>query len=419
MAESSFFDAAIVGGGPAGLAASVLLGREWYGRHSVVLLEKSPRVGRKLLATGNGTCNLSNAHAGEAHYHGRDPRFVGTAMAAFPPEKVGGFFHSIGVECVTRESGRLYPLCEQAGAVLDCLRLEMRALGVNERCGTPVSGIRREPTSFRLLAGDEDIHAGRVLICTGGAASPSLGGSAEAYSLLTALGHTRTPLFPSIVQVKTDNRFVKAVKGVRADADVAFWLDGERLAEERGEILFTDYGLSGPAVMQISRCVSDWERRKNGTMTAVLDLLPGREERFLSESLRDRAGLKERTLGDLLTGLLQKRLGQTVLRAAGYGDLSAPVSGLSGKDLESIAAAIRRWEIPVLGTQGMGGAQVTAGGIATAEFCPQTLESRKIPGLYAAGEVLDIDGDCGGFNLQWAWASAHLAAESIARSYEP
>ena len=153
-------------------------------------------------------------------------------------------------------------------------------------------------------------------------------------------------------------------------------------------------------------------------MTALLNLLPDMEEENLLQSLQNRAKLNERTLGDLLTGLLQKRLGQTVMRAAGYGVLSSPVSELSDNDLKKIAAAITRWEIPVLGTQGMGGAQVTAGGIATAEFNPQTLESRKVSGLYAAGEVLDIDGDCGGFNLQWAWASAYLAAMSIAHSYK-
>lgn len=418
MMESPYFDAAIIGGGSAGLAASVFLARKWSGKHSVVLLEKGPRVGRKLLATGNGTCNMSNAHAGKRYYHGKDPLFIETAMNAFPPEKTCEFFRSIGVESIKRENGRIYPLCEQAGAVLDCLRLEMQALGVNECCSSPVSGIRPERTGFRLILGSESIKAGRVLVCTGGAASPSLGGSADAYTLLTDLGHTRTPLFPSIVQVKTDNRFIKAAKGVRVGAGIAFYLDGKKLAEEQGEVLFTDYGLSGPAVMQGSRCVSDWERRRIGNMTALLNLLPDMEEENLLRSLQNRAKLKERTFGDLLTGLLQKRLGQTVMRAAGYGALSSPVSELSDNDLEKIAAAITHWEIPVLGTQGMGGAQVTAGGIATAEFNPQTLESCKVPGLYAAGEVLDIDGDCGGFNLQWAWASAFLAAASIAHSYK-
>lgn len=413
-----YFDAVIIGGGSAGLAASVFIAREWIGKYSVAIFEKAPRVGRKLLATGNGTCNLSNIHADVNFYHGIMPSFINRAMSTFSPKEACSFFSSIGVECVQRENGRIYPVCEQAGAVLDCLRLELQALGVQEFCSSPVTEIRREHTGFQLVAGEESIKAGRILVCTGGAASPSLGGSADAYELLTSLGHSRTPLFPSIVQVKTENRFIKAVKGVRTEALVAFYLDDKKLAEEKGEVLFTDYGLSGPAVMQISRYVSDWERRRKGNMTALLNLLPDMDEETLLESLKKRSALKQRTLGDLLTGLLQKRLGQTVMRAAGYGALSEPVSVLSLQDLKKIAAWITDWKIPVIGTQGMGGAQVTAGGIRTEEFNPETMESRLVPGLYAVGEVLDIDGDCGGFNLQWAWASAYLAAMSIVHSYQ-
>ncbi|MDD4546497.1 MAG: aminoacetone oxidase family FAD-binding enzyme, partial [Oscillospiraceae bacterium] len=257
----------------------------------------------------------------------------------------------------------------------------------------------------------------RVLVCTGGAASPSLGGSAEAYSLLTDIGHHLTPIFPSIVQVRTDTKFIKAVKGIRVEAQISFELDGRRLAFEKGEVLFTEYGLSGPAVMQISRFVAEWERRSTGKMAAVLNVLPDLDENTLLKTLRRRALMKGRSLGDLLTGLLQKRLGQTIMRAAGY-DLNESVNILSESDLLIIAKFINRWEIEVTGTQGMRGAQVTAGGIATADFNPETMESRLIPGLYAAGEVLDIDGDCGGFNLQWAWASGFTAAEEIVKSLQ-
>lgn len=418
MAENPFYDIAIIGGGAAGLAASVFIARQSQGKYTPAVFEKAPRVGRKLLATGNGTCNLSNYNVSKQRYHGKDPSFAEPALAAYPPEKVCEFFHSIGVECIQRDNGRIYPLCEQAGAVLDCLRLEMQALGIREICTSPILKAVKDNHDFLIFTDKERIRARHVLICTGGAASPALGGSAESYSLLTSLGHMRTPLFPSIVQVKTDTQFVKAVKGVRVDAAIAFYLDGRKLAEEKGEILFTEYGLSGPAVMQISRCVSDWERRHQGNMTAVLNLLPKMDADALRTSLKDRLVMKSRTLNDYMTGLLQKRLGQTVLRTAGFISLSEPVTILTENDIAKIAYQITHWEIPVVGTQGMGGAQVTAGGISSTEFNAQTMESKLVPGIYAAGEVLDIDGDCGGFNLQWAWASAYLAAQSIVNSLE-
>lgn len=408
--------AAIVGGGAAGLAGAVMLSRarpDWR----ILVLEKAPRTGRKLLATGSGTCNLTNLEAAPQRYHGEKAGFAQAALAAFPPRAAMRFFESMGVSCRARANGRVYPLCESAAAVLDCLRLELSARGVEERCGCPVTRIDRERAGgFVLQTPGGPVYAARVLVAAGGAAAPSLGGSGDGYALLTALGHARTPLFPTIVQLKTDTTFVRAVKGLRAEGTVSLWLEGERLAAETGEILFTDYGLSGPAVMQISRFAGDWERRRQGTMEARLDLLPeSAEESLLPELWERRRILGDRLLEDFLTGLLQRRIGQTVLRAAGIGPLSRRAESLTDGELEDVARTLKGWRLPVTGTAGFGGAQATAGGIATDGFDPRTLESRLVPGLYAAGEVLDIDGDCGGFNLQWAWASAHAATAAMAK----
>ncbi len=413
MASVGWYDILIIGGGSAGLAASIFAARSAKGRYSVAIAEKQPRVGRKLLATGNGTCNISNSAAVMKRYHGNHPEFPQIVLEGFSSEDTCAFFESIGVECTVRADGRIYPLCVQSGAVLDCMRLEAQSLGVQELCELNVTALHKEKNGFRLATGGGKLFSRVVLICTGGAASPSLGGSAEAYSLLSASGHTRTPLFPSIVQVRTDTQYIKSVKGIRVDARISFMRNRERLASEKGEILFTEYGLSGPAVMQISRHVSDWERRKQGKMTAVLNLLPDMNKENLMASLRRRTIMQGRTMGDLLTGLLQKRLGQTVLRATGFHDFNLPVTALKDNDLVRIAAGIVGWEIEVTGSQGFGSAQVTAGGIDTDDFNPMTLESKLVPGLFAAGEVLDVDGDCGGFNLQWAWASAYAASKAM------
>ena len=399
------FHTVIVGGGASGLAAAIFCARQ-SGGAGVLVLEKAPRVGKKLLSTGNGTCNITNRSVAAGHYHGGYPSFAASALSQFSHEQCMAFFESIGIVCSERENGRMYPVCEQAAAVLDCLRLELARLNVTVRCECEVTAVSRQKNGFVLTTATDTVFAKHVILATGGAAAPALGGSSAGYALATALGHSKTPLFPSIVQVKTDTAFIKAMKGLRTNAVVTFCLDGTPQCSHDGELLFTEYGISGPAVMQISRVVGDWERRKQGKMTAVLDLLPSMTEEELSAHLRTRP---VRTAEDFLTGLLHKRIGQTVCRAAGYA-LSDTVT-----DTDRLVSAIKRFEVEVYGTQGFGGAQVTAGGIDTADICPDTLGSRLVDDLYLIGELVDVDGDCGGYNLRWAWASAWAAAQAVSR----
>ena len=405
------YDIAIVGGGAAGLAAAVFAARAGV---SVIILEKSARVGRKLLATGNGTCNISNAGELFPSYHGKSPDFAIPALTAFDSGKTADFFESIGVECVTREDGRMYPLCAQAGAVLDCLRMECAALGVVEQCDARVEAVRSHGDMLTLSVGGKTIDARRVILCTGGAAAPKLGGDADAYALALVLGHTRTSLAPSIVQMTTDTEYIRSVKGVRVDGCISIEINGEIVASSTDEILFADYGLSGPAAMQVSRFIAV-QQGKKANMAAILDLLPMMSERDVARSIERRIAMNGRTIGDLLTGLLQKRLGQTVLRSAGYA-LNDNVSSLNMEDACNITSSIKRWRVRVVGTRGLSDAQVTAGGLDTSEFDRTAMRSRLEDKLYVAGEVLDIDGDCGGFNLQWAWSSAYIAAQSAVAS---
>lgn len=407
------YDVIIIGGGAAGLAACVFLTKEKPGCR-VLVLEKNPRVGKKLMATGNGTCNLTNVTATAADYHGA-PTLAKMALEALTIPETMAFFTAIGVDCVTREDGKVYPASLQAGAVLDALRLTAEAQGVTLLCEKKAESLKKTKAGWSVRVGEEAYTAPYLLVTVGGAAAPALGGSAEGYRLLTDLGCQKTPLFPSIVQLRTATDYVRSVKGIRVDATLRLCRNGKEVARNTGEVLFADYGLSGPAVMQISRAVGDWERQKKGEMTAHLDLLPDWDEHDLGERIRQRRELPGRTLEDLLTGLVHKRVGQTVLRVAGVLPLTRPADSLTRTEAVAIAATLKDWFLPVTGTQGFGGAQVTAGGISAAEVDQHTLEIKRLPGVYAAGEVLDVDGNCGGYNLQFAWSSAYVAAKAIAK----
>ena len=406
---------AIIGGGASGLAAAIqaaILLRQKDRDASVVILERGQRVGRKLLATGNGRCNLSNRQTSPDHYHGADPGFVREAFRRFPVKSNLDFFYKMGLLTVEEEDGKLYPRPLQASAVLDVLRMEAERLGVETRCGAEVLSLRRQKGGFLLETAEGTLFARAVIVAAGGEASAPLGGCDSGYRLLSALGHRITERRPAIVQLKTDVTFTKPLAGMKLDGLVT--LSGKEPVSRFGEILFTEYGISGPPVMTLSSLVT---RRLGGgkEVSLTLDLLPDLEEERLRKILSGRASARpERRLEEFFTGLIPKRLGQCALKAEGIVPLSRTADTLTPGELTALCRRLKGWKLTVTGHNGMKNAQVTAGGAETAGFFPDTLESRLAPGLFACGEVLDIDGDCGGYNLQWAWSSGRLAGEGAA-----
>ncbi len=388
----------VIGGGAAGLMAAITAAE----RNEVTVLERWPRVGRKLAVTGNGRCNLTNMNMDIAHYHGEDPEFVRPALTAFGVEKTLSFFRSMGLVTVAEPSGRVYPLSDQAGSVVDVLRLRAADLGVKLRCEFFAHEIRPENGGFRVMSDSEKLFAHKVIVAAGGAAGTRAGGSEAGYTLLSRLGHTKTALYPSLVQLRTENAFTRPLKGIRADGRVEILSRGQVIAVSEGEIQFTDYGISGPAVFEVSRAAVT-----AGVCVARLDLARSLSTGELTDILRPRLH-SALTAENLLTGTVHNKIGRTVVTRLGY-PLALPVAKLTEYDLERVAGAVKRTEIRVLGNMGMDGAQVTAGGIKTGEVDPETMESRLVRGLYICGEALDVDGDCGGYNLQWAWSSGRLA----------
>lgn len=396
----------IIGGGAAGLFAACTLARNGA---QVTLLEKQNRVGRKLLSTGNGRCNLSNLNASEKDYFG-DVRYIRTALKAFTPRDAIDFFESIGLVCCPDEEGRVYPLSNQAAGVLDALRLYADEQGCETITEFEVKNIVRRKSGFSVEAADgRKMQADFVIIACGGLAAPKLGGCADGYRLLEGFGHKISPRFPAIAALKTDPEAVRALKGIRMQGEIEL-LSGDRvLRREVGEMLFSETGVSGIAAMQLARA-ANLELSRSRKCAIRMNFLPGKTEDFLLSRAK---ALPERSLEDFLSGIVPKRLGQVLIKNAGVFPLTMKAGKLSSKQLADIFRLLTGWTLNVKSTLGFDQAQVTCGGAELKDFDPDTLESRRAPGLFAAGEVLDVDGDCGGFNLHWAWASASLCAREI------
>ncbi len=408
------WDVVLVGGGAAGLAAAVTLSR---GGLSVVLCERGSRVGKKLLATGSGTCNLSNIDLAPSHYHslaGDGASFASSLLSSFSHEKAGAFFRSVGIEIEPDNRGRLYPICRSAGAVLDCLRLSYLSEGAEELTNFEAVRLQKKGNGYLVTAADgRAVQAKYVLLAMGGAAAPGLGGVDASYRLLSPFGVTGTKQYPSVTALKTDTRFTRALKGLRANARLTLHKDGQILSSCNDEVLFTDSGLSGPAAFALARDVSLWEENKQGDMRVSINFLHGLSSADIL--LCHRYSLN-RPLEDLLTGLFHKRVGQTLLRYADISSEGRKADQLTVAEKERISKAITAFDLSVFGTTGLRDAQVTVGGLNLKEIDPDTMEVRKCPGVFAAGEMLDVDGDCGGYNLHLAFAGGICGAEAIIRS---
>lgn len=394
----------IIGAGASGMCAAITAAANKAVQ--VVLLERQSRVGRKLLATGNGRCNLTNCHADISRYHGDAPDFAADALQAFPVEKTLTWFRSMGLYTVQESSGRVYPYSDQANSVVDVLRFSLQKENIRLVFGAEVTKIRRINDRFLVTAGEETFEFDKLIIACGGLAGTKLGGSMAGYKLLKSMGHQVTRLRPALVQVKSSWSGCMALKGVRANCRAALYRDEEKIRESVGELQFTEYGLSGPVIFEISRDAC----QSGGSWSCIMDFLPDVSHQ---ELLAELIGRKETSLpaDELLTGILHNRLGRVLTTCAGIRG-QRQISELSTEELAEVCNTVKHLEVSLTETMGMDSAQVTAGGVLTEEFDPKTMESRLVPGLYACGEVLDIDGDCGGYNLQWAWSSGFVAGQS-------
>lgn len=394
----------IVGGGASGLALAIMLNTK-----NTVLLERGERVGRKLSASGNGQGNVTNLFVNENRYFSSESAATDRLkeiFCRFSHQETIGFLESLGGLFLPDESGRVYPTGKQASAVTDLLRFAAEEKGVPLKTGYEVTSVKKAGSRYEVTARGERFFAENVVICAGGKAAKNFGTDGSGYALAEGLGHTVSPLYPSLVQLKTDARHTKTLKGIRvSDASVRAFAGEEYLTEVRGDLIFTDYGVSGDAVFRLSAFLSDRIIRGEAVRLSV-DLLPEVSEERLFKILSHKA--KEgRFCGagrsEILCGIVNNQVGRVVTKL---------FSSEKNEDLKALVRGVKNFPIVPTGTLGFDYAQVTKGGVLLSEVT-ENLESKKHKGLYFAGEILDVDGECGGFNLQWAFSSAATVARAL------
>ena len=419
-------DIVIVGGGAAGLMAAVTAAREckrMQKQVTVAVLEGAARIGKKLLATGNGRCNLTNTHMDFSHYYG-DSRLLEPILKRYTPTDIMETFLSFGLLCKEEDEGRVYPYNVQAAAVLELLRRQLDDLNVKILCDFPINAIKRTNYGFELFSNEERvISAKKVILAFGGKASPQLGSNGSGFALAQAMGHSVTSLFPALVQLKTTPERAKPLKGMRSTAVASLLVDGTMVKKEMGEVQFTENGLSGICIFQLSRLASEYfvthkcSEKPCKSVEIALDLMPDYSKNEVVDLLKKSVSMfPNLPCGELLTGLLNKRVGQEIVKHALLQARELPAKTLEVFQLEAIADVIKDFRFPIIGTMPWLSAQVTAGGVPLSEVELTSMQSLKCNNLFLAGELLNIDGDCGGYNLHWAWCSGIIAGRAAAKS---
>lgn len=401
----------IVGGGASGISAALSAARRAPKDTRITLLEGLDRVGKKILATGNGRCNLTNEEITPEHYHSGRPELLAPLLAEMPPQRTLEFFRSLGLYCSAEEMGRVYPNARQASAVLDTLTLALEGAGIQTVCSAKIKHIARKGGAFLLTAQDgRTVRADALILAAGGRAAPAQGTDGSGLTLARQMGLECTPVYPCLVALKCGGGAAKGLKGIRSRGQVRLLRRGKTAGVESGEIQFTDYGLSGIPVFQLS-CLLGPDPA--GAELAV-DLLPEWDQAELARWISAQARrYPSAPLERFLPGLVHKRLLFAVMKSVGISPLSRPASSLSPRETAALAGALKDWRFPVEGPLSWEQAQVTGGGVSLAELDGR-FGARRCPGLFLCGELLDVAGDCGGYNLHWAWCSGLSAGAAAA-----
>jgi len=378
------------------------------GGAKVRLWEKNHSLGRKLLATGNGRCNFTNRDLAPLNFHTPFPATVDIVLAQFTLQQTLKFFQSLGVEYYCDARGRYFPRSNEAPSVLLALTREMENLGIEVNLHSEIVGIKKNKPGFLLHQRGESHQAQAVILTCGGSAAPQLGGGEGGYLMAGQLGHDITPLRPALASLELDGNWYHKLQGIRLDMDLSIFEGSKNILQLTDEGLFTKYGLSGPLALKSSRLLGE------GRKQCFLNFIPGMTNQEAVSVLTGRSkNLSSRPVQEYFNGLLPQKIGQMMIRESKI-DPAKDTASLLEAEIKKLAFNITAWSVKIKAVRPFKEAQVTVGGVDLRQVIPGTLESKKIPGLYFAGEILDVDGDTGGYNLQWAWSSGHVAGRSAA-----
>lgn len=405
----------VVGAGASGMMAAITAASKGA---KVILLEHMDRVGKKILSTGNGRCNYTNTYQSKECYRSDDQSFPWKIIEQFPVQSILKFFDDLGIYPKDR-NGYLYPNSDQATSVLDVLRMELERLNIEVRVSTECTDILPTKKGFKITVcsknGNKKIDADSVILCTGSKAAPKTGSDGNGYTLAKKLGHTLIPVLPALVQLQCKGNYFKSLAGVRVNGSVSLIIDGQNVSQDTGELQLTNYGISGIPVFQVSRYASVALHEKKKVL-AVLDFMPDSSYNEVKSLLEKR--IKQRpnkSVEQLFVGMFNQKLSTVWLKLCNL-DLKKEVGRLTDQDVRAITSMIKEFTTEVLATNSFEQAQICCGGVNTNEIHSSTMESIYVPGLYFAGELVDVDGICGGYNLTWAWSSGYVSGKSAAGS---
>ena len=397
----------IIGGGASGLIAAISAANSGA---KVTIIERLKRLGKKKLETGNGICNYTNLNTSVKYYHGKSPDYCGNVFAKFGVNDTIDFFKGLGIIPRIEREGYVYPFSNQATSILDVLRYEIDRLGIITICDQEVINIEKSNNQFKVFTNSNKYYASKVILCCGGKSYPNLGSNGSGFELAKKLGHTINKPLPGLVQLKVAESFMKQLKGVRVEAKATLTNNSEIISEEIGEIQFTENGLSGILIFQLSNYISVLLNDNNKPIIHI-DLVPNCSQSELNELLLDRfKKMPYKTLSEGLVGFFNKKIIPILIKLSNCNS-EKKISNISKEERLRIMHSIKNMEFNITDTMNWEQSQVTLGGISTNEINSNTMESKIIDGLFFAGEIIDIAGDCGGFNLQWAWSSGYLAGK--------
>lgn len=410
-------DLIIIGGGASGLSAAITA--KDFGL-DVAIIESTDRIGKKILTTGNGRCNISNNTISYpfSSYHSENTGFFSNVLSTINVDDTKNFFLSLGLPIVELQNGKMYPKSLQASSVVDLLKLALEDRSIPLYTNCKVKDIHKQ-NIFKISTSNENNNlftCNKLILACGGKSATKTGSDGSGYNLAKSLGHSIIETIPGIVQLKLDNSYLKSISGVKFDGYATLLVNNHPIRKEFGEILFTDYGISGPPILQISGYASK-ALSKMSKVEILVDIMPDQSINEIEDFFECHfAVFGHRPIMDSLIGIVNKKLIPTILKEAKIKNLHCPCYDLQWDEKKRLINMLKNWKFKCIGTNGFNQAQVTIGGVNTREINEKTLESKLIKNLYFCGEILDVDGDCGGFNLQWAWSSGQFVSRNIANS---